>query len=67
MSERTEDLVMVEVDRFIEKMLKKYYDSFLGDRIGEVEDGENIYSEEGRRPAQVSEEIRSIDQRAIGG
>ena len=67
MSERTEDLVMVEVDRFIEKMLEKYYKSHLGDRVGEVENAENIYSEAGRRPAQVGEEIRSIDQRAISG
>ncbi len=67
MSERTEDLVFIEVDKFIEKMLEKYYKSHLGDRIGEVENGEKIYSEAGRRPAQVGEEIRSIDQRAIGG
>ena len=67
MNERTEDLVLVEVDRFIEKMIKKYYESHLGDRIGEVENGENIYGQEGRRPAQVGGEVRSIDQRTIGG
>ena len=67
MSERTEDLVLVEVDSYIEKMLEKYYKSFLGDRIGEVGNGENIYSQEGRQTAGVGEEVRGIDQLAPGG
>ena len=67
MSERSEDLIMVEVDSYIEKMLEKYYKNHLGDRVGEVENGENIYSQEGRRTAQVGEEVRGIDQRTISG
>ncbi len=65
-TERKEDLITVEADSYIEKLIEKYYRAKLGDRIGEVENGE-IYSQEGRRPAKVSEEIRSIDQRTISG
>ena len=65
-TERKEDLITVEAESFIEKMLKKYYEGFLGDRIGEVENGE-IYSQAERRTDQVGEEVRSIDQLTLGG
>ena len=65
--ERKEDLILMEIDRRIEKLLKKYHDAFIGDRIGEVEDAENIYSQEGRQTAGVGEEVRGIDQLAPGG
>ena len=67
MSERSEDLGMVAVEKFIQDLIKKYYENHLGDRIGEVENGENIYSQTGRQPDQVGEEVRSIDQRVISG
>ena len=55
-TERKEYLVLVERDRFIEKMIEKYYKAFLGDRlpfpgkgqeIGEVEDAEETNSKKG--------------------
>ena len=61
-TERKEDLVQVESEAFIEKMLGKYFSSFVGDR----ENG-NLYSQAGRQPDQVSEEIGSIDQLPPGG
>ena len=63
MSERSEDLILVEVDSYIEKMLEKYYKSFLGDR--EAGNAENIYSQEGRQTAGVSGEVEGIDQRTV--
>ena len=65
--ERKEDLILMEIDRRIEKLLKKYHDAFIGDRIGEVEDAENIYSQEGRRAEQVSGEVGNLDQLIAGG
>ncbi len=65
MSERSEDLILVEVDSYIEKMIEKYYKNHLGDRLGEVENGENIYSQEGRQTAGVSGEVEGIDQRTV--
>ena len=67
MSERSEDLIFVEVDSYIERMIEKYYKNHLGDRIGEVEDAENIYSQEGRRAEQVSGEVGNLDQLIAGG
>lgn len=61
-TERKEDIALVEVDSFIEKMITKYTKAFLGDRFGEVENGE-IYGQAGRQPAENSETLRSIDQR----
>ena len=58
-TERKEDLAQVEVDSFIEKMIEKYARAFLGDRIGEVENG-NVYDEERGHPAQVSGEVGSL-------
>ena len=60
-TERKEDLVTVEVDSYIEKMLEKYFKSFVGDR----ENGE-IYNQAGRQPAGVGEEVGSIDLGNIG-
>ena len=65
--ERKEDLILMEIDRRIEKLLKKYHDAFIGDRIEEVEDAENIYSQEGRRAEQVSGEVGNLDQLIAGG
>lgn len=60
-TERKEDLAQVEVDSFIVKLLEKYYKAFLGDRIGEVENG-NVYDQGRGQPAQVSGEVGSLDQ-----
>jgi hypothetical protein len=55
-TERKEDLTLMEVDRRIEKMLEKYLEAFLGDRlpfpgtgqeVGEVEDAEETNSQTG--------------------
>jgi hypothetical protein len=61
MSERTEDLIMVGVDKRVKELLEKYYKNHLGDRIGEVEDG-NIYSQGKRNGIGNSEEIGNIVQ-----
>ena len=60
-TERKEDLVQVESEAFIEKMLEKYFSSFVGDRDG------NIYDQEGRQPAANSEEERDQLRLATGG
>lgn len=67
MTERSEMNSMAGVDKFILDLIKKYTKNHLGDRFGEVENGENIYGQEGRQPAGIGEEVRSIDQRALGG
>lgn len=67
MTERSEMNNMANVEKFIQDLIEKYTKNHLGDRFGEVENGENIYSQEGRRPAGFGEEVRGIDQRAIGG
>jgi len=55
-NERDSDIVQIEVEAFIEQMLKEYLSAWLGDRgIGEVQNGE-IYSEEGRFPDNNSQE-----------
>ncbi len=66
-TERKEDLIFVEAESFTDKLIEKYYKSFLGDRLGEVENGENIYSQEGRQTERPGEEIRSIDQYPVSG
>ncbi|MCK5430541.1 MAG: hypothetical protein KAI94_13765 [Anaerolineales bacterium] len=65
-TERKEAQITVESESYIYKMLEKYYKSFLGNRLGEVENGE-IYSQAERRTDQVGEEVRSIDQLTLGG
>jgi len=64
--ERKEDLILVEVDSKIEKMIEKYYKAFLDDRVGEVENAEEIYSQEGRQPAGVGGEIQFNGQPTTG-
>ena len=60
-TERKEDLVTVEADSYIEKLLEKYFRAFVGDRDG------NIYSQEERPIGTDSGEARGIDQFAAGG
>ncbi len=65
--ERKEDLLLMEIDRRIVKLLEKYHNAFIGDRIGEVGNAENIYGQEGRRAEQVSGEVESLDQLTPSG
>ncbi len=58
-TERKEDLIFVEAESFTEKLLEKYFMSFVGDRLGEVENGE-LYSQTGRDGTTDSEEIGNI-------
>ena len=60
-TERKEDLEQVGAEDFIEKMLEKYFISFVGDRDG------NIHGQAERYPGPDSEEVGVIDQRATGG
>lgn len=66
-TERKDDQIFVEAESFTDKLFEKYYKAFLGDRLGEVENGENIYDEAGRRAGQVSGEVESLDQLIAGG
>jgi len=59
------DLLMVEVESFIEKMIIEYSKAHLGDRFGEVGDGE-VYDQEGRQPSGIGEEMGSNDITGIG-
>jgi len=59
------DLLMVEVESFIEKMIIEYAKAHLGDRIGEVGDGE-LYDQEGRQPGGIGEEMGSVNLTDIG-
>jgi hypothetical protein len=58
-TERKEDIIWVEAESYIEKLLEKYLRAKLGDRIGEVENGE-LYSQTGRDGTTDSEEIGNI-------
>ena len=64
-TERKEDIALVEVDSFIEKMIAKYTKAFLGDRFGEVANG-NLHDQSGRQPFGPGEEVGNLDQRDIG-
>ena len=63
--ERDIDLIMVEVESFIERMIEEYARAHLGPRFGEVANG-NLYDEEGRQPYGNSGEIQRIDSSNIG-
>ncbi len=59
MTERKEDLIFVEAESFTDKLIEKYFKSFVGDRLGEVENGE-LYSQTGRDGTKDSAEIGNI-------
>lgn len=63
--ERDIDLIMVEVESFIAKMIEEYARAHLGERFGEVGDGK-IQRQEGRQPSGYSEEIWRNDLGNIG-
>ncbi len=65
--ERKEELILMEIDRRIVKLLEKYTKDYIGDRIGEVENAKKIYSQEGRRAEHVSGEVGNLDQFIAGG
>jgi hypothetical protein len=58
--ERDIDLIMVEVESFIERMIEEYTRAHLGERFGEVENGK-IQRQVGRQPAGYSEEVRGTN------
>ncbi len=64
--ERREDIVQVQVDSWFETMIAKYFTEHVGDR-GEVLGNGNIYGQEEGQVVRPGEEVRGIDQRAIGG
>ena len=63
--ERDIDLIMVEVESYIERMIEEYARAHLGPRFGEVANG-NLYGQEGRQPSGYSEEVQRIDISNIG-
>lgn len=60
-NERVLDLLMVEVEGLVEKLLAEYTRMWVGDRDG------NIYGQEGRQPDRPGEEVRGIGQFPAGG
>ena len=62
MNERDLDLIQVEVEGYVEKLLEEYTRMWVGDR-----DGENLYGETGRQPAGDSEGERDQLRFAAGG
>jgi hypothetical protein len=63
--ERDIDLIMVEAEDFIKKMIEEYTRAHLGPRFGEVANG-NLYDQEGRQPSGYSEEVQRLDINNIG-
>jgi hypothetical protein len=61
MNERELDLIMVEVEGFMERLLAEYTANWVGDRRDE--NGE-IYGQTGRQPGEVSGEVGGV---GIGG
>jgi len=66
LSERDLDLIQVELDNYLMKIVEEYYRGWLGDRAGlpvEVEeDGNEIYGQEGRQVIPDSGQVRGNDQ-----
>jgi len=62
MNERELDIVQVEVEAYLEKLLADYTRMWAGDR-----DGEKIYTEEGRQPIRNSESEQHQLRLASGG
>jgi hypothetical protein len=68
------DIMQVELDRRIEKLLEKFVRGHLGERMNNVpiannqlgasgrNDGEEIYSSTGRHPDQYSGAVRANEQ-----
>ena len=62
MNERELDLMQVEVEGFLTKLLEEYTLNWEGDRR---DDGE-LYGEEGRQPGGISEEMGGDGISGIG-
>ena len=63
MNERDLDLIQVEVEGYVEKLLEEYTRMWVGDR----ENGENLYGETGRQPVGDSEGERDQLRFPAGG
>jgi hypothetical protein len=61
LNERDVDILQVEVEGFLEKLLAEYTRMWVGDRDG------TVYSEEGRYRSSDSEKIRDNIRLAAGG
>jgi len=62
MNERELDLMQVEVEGFLKKLLEEYTLNWIGDR----RDDGDIYGEAGRQPGGIGEEMGGNDIRDIG-
>jgi hypothetical protein len=56
-TERDIDLMQVELDAFIEKLMEEYMRAYLGERYAE-----DIYSQEGRGPVEGGSPVGNIPQ-----
>ena len=62
MNERELDLMQVEVEGFLKKLLEEYTANWVGDR----RDDGDIYGKAGRQLSGVGEEMGGDDNRDIG-
>jgi hypothetical protein len=60
-NERGLDILQVEVEEYIRKILEEYTKMWVGDRDGDV------YSQAGRRPVEVGGEVQRISEFPPGG
>jgi hypothetical protein len=58
LTERDIDLMQVEIEAYMERLIMEYAAMWLGDR-GDIGNGD-IYDQEGRYPVQDSGEVRGI-------
>jgi hypothetical protein len=56
LNERDTDILQVEVEEFLKRLLEEYTNFWVGDRDGDV------YSQEGRRAVQTGGEVRGISE-----
>ena len=70
------DIMQVELDKRMEKLMEKFLKGHLGERLNDAQitdnlvadgrtDGEETYGGEGRQPVRDSQEVQRNDQRDI--
>ena len=61
-TERETDLIQVELEAYLESLLKEFMAGYLGDRDNGI-----LYDQEGRQPVSNSEGERSQLRQPVGG
>lgn len=71
------DIMQIEVEARLEKLMEEFVKSFMGERMNDAQvagnlvangrtDGEETYGGAGRQPVRDSQEVRGNDQFDIG-